>query len=219
VPDPSGAGQTTRSQVPEVTHFNGGEGCWFADGVVYFSTKGDDNVRALDIAEQNLSVIYDGSGLLTGVDNITAETGSGDLYVAEDGGDMQLVVLTTDGVVSPILQVVGEELPPSNPAPSEITGPAFSPDGTRLYFSSQRGGNPQTGITYEITGPFRGIDAAEPATTTTVAAASTDSPETLTETSAPSDDQSGSSAAVPIAIGVGAVAVVAGAVAVRRRRT
>ena len=33
---------------------------------------------------------------------------------------------------------------------SEITGPAFSPDGRRLYFSSQR--NP--GTTYEVTGPW-----------------------------------------------------------------
>jgi Tol biopolymer transport system component len=31
-----------------------------------------------------------------------------------------------------------------------MTGPAFSPDGSRLYFSSQR--NP--GRTYEISGPF-----------------------------------------------------------------
>lgn len=37
-------------------------------------------------------------------------------------------------------------------------GPAFSPDGRRLYFSSQRGtsGSSSGGITYEVTGPFRG---------------------------------------------------------------
>jgi secreted PhoX family phosphatase len=42
---------------------------------------------------------------------------------------------------------------------SEITGPAFSPDGTRLYFSSQRGsggGTTDPGMTFEVTGPFRG---------------------------------------------------------------
>jgi secreted PhoX family phosphatase len=33
---------------------------------------------------------------------------------------------------------------------SEITGPAFNPDYTRLYFSSQR--NP--GTTYEVTGAW-----------------------------------------------------------------
>ena len=171
VPDPAGADTPTRQQVPEVTAFDGGEGCWYADGVVYFTTKGDDHVRGLDTATDQMEVVYDGSGLLTGVDNITSEVGSGDLYVAEDGGDMQLVVITADGDVAPVVQVVGEELPPDG-VDSEITGPVFSPDGTRLYFSSQRGGNPQTGITYEITGPFRGIDQ-EPAPTTTVAAAST----------------------------------------------
>jgi hypothetical protein len=36
---------------------------------------------------------------------------------------------------------------------SEITGPAFDPSGTRLYFSSQRGAA-GWGITYEVTGPF-----------------------------------------------------------------
>jgi hypothetical protein len=39
------------------------------------------------------------------------------------------------------------------PTVSEITGPTFSPEGSRLYFSSQRGF--VLGITYEVTGPFR----------------------------------------------------------------
>ncbi|EXU61646.1 hypothetical protein Z951_46095 [Streptomyces sp. PRh5] len=40
----------------------------------------------------------------------------------------------------------------------ELAGPVFSPDGRRLYFSSQRGtsGSSSGGITYEVTGPFRG---------------------------------------------------------------
>ena len=38
---------------------------------------------------------------------------------------------------------------------SEITGPAFSPDGTRLYFARSAARPEQPGITYEITGPFR----------------------------------------------------------------
>ena len=36
---------------------------------------------------------------------------------------------------------------------TNLTGPAFDPSGTRLYFSSQRGTG-TGGITYEITGPF-----------------------------------------------------------------
>ena len=35
---------------------------------------------------------------LTGVDNVTGSRG-GDLFVAEDGGNMELVMLTPDGVV------------------------------------------------------------------------------------------------------------------------
>jgi secreted PhoX family phosphatase len=52
--------------------------------------------------------------------------------------------------VAPFLRVSGQDR-------SEITGPAFSPDGTRLYFSSQRGSSGTTsgGITYEVSGPFR----------------------------------------------------------------
>ncbi len=210
VPDPSAAEQDTRLQVPEVTSYNGGEGCWYADGMVYFTTKGDDHVWSLDPATDTIEVVYDGTGLLTGVDNITVESGSGDLYVAEDGGDMQLVVITADGELAPVAQVTAEPLPPES-IPSEVTGPVFSPDGTRLYFSSQRGGDPQTGITYEVTGPFRGIEAEQPAPTTTMAAANGSGDEES------SDD--GGSAAVPIGIAVGAAAVVtAGVVAVRRRR-
>ena len=166
-----------------------------------------------------MTVVYDGNGLLNGVDNVTVETGSGDLYVAEDGDDMQVVVITAEGDVVPVAQIVGEELPPNNPAPSEITGPVFSPDGSRLYFSSQRGGNPQTGITYEVTGPFRGI---EPGAAGHDHHGRCGQPRRRrdggSDRSEPDDEQGGSSAAVPIGIGVGVVAVVAGAVAVRRRR-
>jgi secreted PhoX family phosphatase len=213
VPDPSGANQPTRLQVPEVTAFDGGEGCWYADGIVYFTTKGDDHVRSLDPATDTIEVIYDGTGLLKGVDNVTVESGSGDLYVAEDGDDMQVVVITSEGEVAPIVQITAEPLP-ADPIPSEVTGPVFSPDGTRLYFSSQRGGNRQTGITYEVTGPFRGIEAAAPAPTTTVAAANGSGE----EASGDDGDDEGGNPVIPIGIAVGAAAVVAGGVVAFRRR-
>ena len=62
---------------------------------------------------------------------------------------MQIVILTAEGELFPLLQLVGQDA-------SEITGPAFSPDGSRLYFSSQLGptGHPADGITYEVTGAF-----------------------------------------------------------------
>ena len=60
---------------------------------------------------------------------------------------MRISAIGLDGAVVPIMQLVGQD-------DSEITGPAFSPDGSRLYFSSQRGGRLGSGITYEMTGPF-----------------------------------------------------------------
>jgi uncharacterized protein len=143
------------------TSFDGGEGMFNDRGTIVFTTKGDDKVWALDPAASTISVLYDANAIpnppLTGVDNITAHRPSRDLYVAEDGGDMQIVLITapTDGsagVVAPFLGITGT-------TGSEITGPAFDPSGRRLYFSSQRGtreGQPGTGITFEVTGPFRG---------------------------------------------------------------
>jgi uncharacterized protein len=137
---------------PPASPFNGGEGLWIHAGNVYFATKGDDRVWALDTATSTLRVLYDdtmpGGGALTGVDNVVVNA-FGDVLVAEDGGDQEIVVLTADGQVVPLLQVTGH-------AQSELTGPAFSPDGTRLYFSSQWAPQPggARGITYEVTGPF-----------------------------------------------------------------
>ena len=106
---------------------------------------------AYDVQQNDLSLVYNSalytSPVLTGVDNITANA-AGELLVAEDGGDLQIVVLSA-GKVLPLLQLVGHER-------SEVCGPAFSPDGSRLYFSSQRGktGRVEDGMTFEITGPF-----------------------------------------------------------------
>lgn len=157
-PNPLPHQTTTRAQVPASTAFNGGEGCWYQGGHVYFTTKGDHTVWDLDVAAQTLSIAYRAgthpTGELRGVDNIVGSP-SGDLYVAEDGDDMQIVVVAPDGAVFPMLQVTPANALPSY-GQSEISGPAFSPDGTRLYFSSQRGPAPGgPGITYEVTGPFR----------------------------------------------------------------
>ena len=135
----------------------GGEGCWYDSGVCYFTTKGDNRVWAYDAVNERLDLAYDdslvpaGAATLTGVDNITGAS-SGDLFVAEDGGNMEINVITSDGVVAPFLRILGQ-------GSSEITGPAFSPDGRRLFFSSQRGTSGAStgsgGITYEVRGPFR----------------------------------------------------------------
>lgn len=154
VPDPSGA-TATRNQVSGAKRFNGGEGCYYADDTCWFTTKGDNRVWQYNAASQTLELAYDdslvtsGTAPLTGVDNVTGSA-SGDLFVAEDGGNMEICVITPDDVIAPFLRIDGQ-------SGSEITGPAFSPDGKRLYFSSQRGtsGSSSGGITYEVTGPFR----------------------------------------------------------------
>ncbi|MFF9863994.1 alkaline phosphatase PhoX [Streptomyces sp. NPDC013953] len=155
VPDPDGSPTATRSQVAAAKKFNGGEGCHYANDTVWFTTKGDNRLWQLNLTTNTYELAYDdslvpsGTAPLTGVDNVTGSS-SGDLYIAEDGGNMEICVVTPDDVVAPFLRIEGQ-------TGSEICGPAFSPDGRRLYFSSQRGttGSSSGGITYEVTGPFR----------------------------------------------------------------
>ena len=152
LPDPLGLAQPTRRQVAASTPFNGGEGIVAFGDRITFTTKGDNRVWTYSVPTQTIAITYDqatsANPILSGVDNITANF-AGEYLVAEDSGDMQLVVLSAAGQLLPLLQIVGQDQ-------SEITGPAFSPDGTRLYFSSQRGttGNLLDGITYEVKGPF-----------------------------------------------------------------
>jgi secreted PhoX family phosphatase len=152
VPDPGADDEPTRRQVAASTRFDGGEGTWFDAGVVYFTTKGDNRVWGFDTRSERMSLIYDAAAVdrapLTGVDNITGSSRSGDLFVAEDGGDLEIVMITPDDEVARLLRVTGDEH-----RGSELAGPALNPTGDRFYFSSQRGFG--KGITYEITGPFR----------------------------------------------------------------
>jgi secreted PhoX family phosphatase len=101
--------------------------------VLYFCTTADDRVWAHDVQNGTLEIIYDaataGRAALHSPDNVTVHAGSGDIYVAEDGDDLQLVLLADRSgqrIVAPFLQLTGHDR-------SEITGPAFSPDGSRLY--------------------------------------------------------------------------------------
>ena len=166
IPDPSAQTVSTRNQAPASTPFRGGEGCFYDDGIVYVTTKGDNRVWRYFIASQTMDLVYDDDDpanqpnpVLRGVDNITVAR-SGDVLVAEDGDNMEIAIITPDNVVAPLLRATGPQhgiptLPNPTPLPlvSEISGPAFSPDGSRLYFSSQRGF--ALGITYEVRGPFR----------------------------------------------------------------
>jgi secreted PhoX family phosphatase len=176
VPDPDGSPTPTKQQVPGMKVFNGGEGLWYDGGRVYVTTKGDNQVRAYDPVANTLTVVYDDNTsptpVLTGVDNVTVSR-AGDVYVAEDGGNMELVILSVEGDHAPFARLTGV-------TGSELTGPAFSPDGSRLYVSSQR----SPGRTYEISGPFRatagGTTTTTLATTTTTIATTTTAPTTTT---------------------------------------
>jgi secreted PhoX family phosphatase len=157
VPNPTpGPGQLpTRRQVLGSLRFAGGEGIAWDRGHVYFTTKLDNHVWDYEPRTQELGVLYQSSAdplrQLSGVDNVAA-TRSGSLVVAEDGGNMELVLVALDGRAQPLLRVLGQ-------SSSELAGPAFDPWGQRLYVSSQRGTDGR-GITYEVTGPFFLLDLA-----------------------------------------------------------
>ncbi|HEX5615817.1 MAG TPA: alkaline phosphatase PhoX [Acidimicrobiia bacterium] len=202
--DPDAATTPTRLQVAASTAFAGGEGIWFADDEVVFVTKLDQKLWSYDIATSRLRVLHDAlavtdAPVIDGPDNITISA-FGDIIVCEDhGGEPELVIVTADGVVAPILRQTGE------PA-TELAGAAFDPSGTRLYVSSQRarGG----GITYEIAGPFR---QPTPPSTTTIA--------TDGGTTAAADDGDDDGWALPALGGAAAaLAVGAGAWWLRTRR-
>ncbi|PPE73087.1 translocation protein TolB [Solimonas fluminis] len=161
--DPGEAQSGVRSRLGDAapgTLFKGGEGLWYFKGLVYFSTKGDNRIWCYDTRARTLEAIYDfnkATGedkILSGVDNLTVSE-HGDVLVAEDGGDMQICVILPNRRVLPLLQVTNADGVPDTD--SEITGPAFSPDGRRLYFSAQRSGRlgrAGSGITFEVTLPF-----------------------------------------------------------------
>lgn len=153
-PVPSPEEPATRHQVAGAAVFKGGEGCWYYASTVYFTTKHDNRIWALDVDEQTLTRLYDGQRdrqfqpPINDLDNLTVSS-SGEVVVAEDGAEMRLAVLAGNGRLHELVRVLGQEK-------SEICGPAFSPDGRHLYFSSQQGvrGTDDDGRIYQVSGPF-----------------------------------------------------------------
>lgn len=132
--------------------FNGGEGTWWDGGVAYFTTKGDNRVWAYDCEAQRLHVLYDAAATgpeapLRGVDNICVAR-SGDLYVCEDGDDLDLCLITPEREVARFLTFDRRVH-----VATELVGVTFDPSGTRLYIGSQRSFG--AGALYEVRGPFR----------------------------------------------------------------
>ena len=139
-------------QVPPGTEFPKCEGVWFFNGIVYFTTQSNHRIWAYDTANETVEVIYDGNRnaedpinySVNRPDNITV-TALGEVIAVEDGGNLEVGVVRRDGTSQAIARLEGH-------ADSETTGVALSPDGTRLYFSSQRGttGDSEDGVTFEI---------------------------------------------------------------------
>jgi secreted PhoX family phosphatase len=233
VANPGAPTAPLRHAVPGATTFSGGEGAVYDDGRVYVTTKGDDRVWVHDVEAQTMSVLYDAAEhpapVLNGVDNI-AVSGAHDLYVGEDGGNLEVCIITPDLVVAPVVRLTGPQhgFDSGTPIPttSEVTGLAFSPDGNRLYLNSQRGHGtlpvgPGPGLLYEVTGPFRGGTlAASPAPTPApeVLAAGADAPVASPPAAgAPSDGDRLPSTGTPVATGAAAALGAAGAALWRLR--
>ena len=186
VPDPSGTVAPTRVQAADGFVTPVGGGVWVHDGSLIFTTALDDRVHAVDLANQRHWILWDGSGHrqpLVGIGDLTVAPASGDLFVAEDRGDMELVLVGIEGLVAPFCRMVGDDH-----RLSAVTGPCFDPSGTRLYISSLRGRGEalvrdvveaidwgdgvegrHVGVTYEVSGPFRSgppLDVASVSTTT-----------------------------------------------------
>jgi secreted PhoX family phosphatase len=151
VPDPGAVFTPTRHQVPGTHRFNGGEGIWYDGGTVYFSTKGDNHVRALETGTGALRTIYDGGGVLNGADNLTVNP-AGETFVCEDGDDLQICVIEPGGTVAPFLQLTGEAAAGLPDRGNELAGAIFDPSHRRLYFAAQRAYG--FGAVYEVRGPF-----------------------------------------------------------------
>ena len=128
--------------------FNRGEGAWYHDGKVHFATTGNHQIWTYDIANETCKVLYKGNGQLKDPDNVVVSN-TGLVMAAEDRGNMEICGISNKtNKAFPIVRIAGHH------KNSEVTGPAFNPSGTRLYFSSQRGKDGKNGITFEVTGPF-----------------------------------------------------------------
>jgi len=157
ITDPSGASLPTRFQQPQSQAFDGGEGICYFDGIVYFTTKGDNRIWSFNTQTQQLEVFADADGVLNSVDDILS-TNTGDLLVAEDGSGMRITLFPANK--QPPTTIM--QLPDHND--SEVTGLAFDPLQSRLYFNSQRGatGDSVDGISFELQGDFNNLDLSKP---------------------------------------------------------
>lgn len=129
--------------------FSRGEGCWYAEGLIYFvcSNGGDlgaGQVFAYDPAASTLTLVVESTdrALLDAPDNITVAP-DGRLYLCEDGsGGDNIVLVDHDGSVAILAQNIWSG--------SEWAGACFSPVGNVMFVNMQG-----DGLTFAIKGPWR----------------------------------------------------------------
>ena len=112
---------------------------------------------AYDTVAGTLGTVYDRAAAgsdapLSGVDNLTVSR-AGEIFVCEDGGNMEICVIEPDGTVAPFLRLTGEAAVGLPSLGNELSGVIFAPSGDRMYFAAQRAFG--FGAVYEVTGPFR----------------------------------------------------------------
>lgn len=152
VPDPEATKEETRRQVSQSARFKGGEGIDIHNRYIRFTTKHDNHVWELNLNDSSIRTKCDMSSYIHDVDDLT-HSPSGKVLIAEDGGMMRLYYFPEDSDSPELLLRIPDH------TESEITGLAFSPDGSRLYFSSQRGstGRRDDGLTFELSGDFSNL--------------------------------------------------------------
>jgi len=157
IDDPSGASLPTRYQQSESQAFEGGEGICYFDGMIYFTTKGDNRIWTFNTRSNLLEVFAEADGIVHSVDDIVS-TNSGNLLVAEDGTNMRITLFPANKQSPKTIM----QLPDHKS--SEVTGLAFNPSQTRLYFNSQRGvsGDSEDGISFELLGDFNNLELDKP---------------------------------------------------------
>ena len=157
ISDPMAINDETRFQQPASQAFDGGEGITYYDGVFYFTTKGDNRIWSYTPQTGQLVKHIDADGFINSVDDIIPMT-NGDLLVAEDGSKTRIVRFPADNTTPrTMVRIIDHEQ-------SEITGLAFNPTQSRLYFNSQRGstGKIDGGISFELMGDFNNLDLTKP---------------------------------------------------------
>jgi secreted PhoX family phosphatase len=178
-PNPGAQGDGSDASVRQQGHAQGGaffdrtEGCWSADGKIYFdcttgggtsTATGQGQVWELDPASSKLTLLYEappGDQALRHPDNIVV-TPTGDLFLCEDAGESaseeggdainSIRGLTPDGRIFDFARAITNG--------TEFCGACFDPNDEVLYVNQQ--GNPRTdaldpplpGVTYAIWGPW-----------------------------------------------------------------